>query len=257
MSLFDMQGQNVLITGSSKGIGKAIAMHMALHGASVVISSRKVDVCEQTAGEINSACADGPGRAVVIPCNVSEKEQLQNLVNETRKQLGNIHCLVCNAAVNPFFGPSSEIPDDAFQKIFSVNVLSNHWLANMVLPEMKQRKDGTIIVISSIAAFHGSPTLGAYGISKAADLALVRNLAAEHGPDNVRVNAICPGLVRTDMARALWENPDVLKTVTSTSPLKRIGEPDEIAGAALLLASRAGNFMTGQSITIDGGRCAV
>ena len=251
--LFDLSGKNVLITGSSKGIGKAIARHMALQGANVVISSRKGDICEQVAEEIN---AEGIGRAVAIPCNISHKEQLQMLVTKTRELLGSIHSLVCNAAVNPYYGPSADISDEAFDKILGVNVRSNHWLCNLVLPEMAERQDGTIIIVSSIAAFHGSTVLGAYGISKAADLALVRNIAVEYGPMNIRANAICPGLVKTDFARALWENPETLKMATQGSPLRRIGEPDEIAGAALLMASAAGAFMTGQVITIDGGRCA-
>jgi len=253
--MFDLSGKNILITGSSKGIGKAIAVQMALAGAKVTISSRKEDVCKTVAEEINSALPEGcSGGAVVIPCNINSKESLQNLVDQTHAKLGQIDALVCNAALNPYFGPSADIPDEAFDKIMSANIKSNHWLCNMVLPEMKARKDGSIIIVSSIGGLRGSPVIGAYCISKAADMQLVRNLAVEHGPDNIRINAIAPGLIKTDFARALWENPDILKQATSRSPLKRIGLPDEIAGAAVFMASRAGNFLTGQTLTIDGGQ---
>ncbi|MEH6402365.1 MAG: SDR family oxidoreductase [Sneathiella sp.] len=253
--MFNLSGKNVVITGSSKGIGKSIAQQMALAGAKVTISSRKADVCEEVAKEINDSLPAGStGGAIVIPCNINEKDSLQNLVNEARAQMGQIDVLVCNAALNPYFGPSIDCPDDAFDKIMSANIKSNHWLCNMVLPEMKARKDGAIIIVSSIGGLRGSPVLGAYSISKAADMQLARNLAVEHGPDNIRVNAIAPGLIQTDFARALWENPDILKRATSTAPLKRIGQPDEIAGAAVFLASKAGTFMTGQTLTIDGGQ---
>jgi NAD(P)-dependent dehydrogenase (short-subunit alcohol dehydrogenase family) len=253
--MFDLSGKNVLITGSSKGIGKAIAQQMALAGAKVTISSRKEDVCAEVAKEINDSLPEGStGGAVVIPCNINSKESLQNLVDETHKQLGQIDVLVCNAALNPYFGPSAGIPDDAFDKIMSANIKSNHWLCNMVLPEMSERKDGAIVIVSSIGGLRGSKELGAYSISKAADMQLVRNLAVEYGPDNIRVNAIAPGLIKTDFARALWENPEILKRATSRSPLQRIGLPDEIAGAAIFMASKAGTFLTGQTITIDGGQ---
>ena len=253
--MFDLSGKNILITGSSKGIGKAIAHQMALQGATVTISSRKEDVCAEVAKEINDSLPEGcAGNAIVIPCNINSKESLQNLVDQAHQKMGQIDVLVCNAALNPYFGSSMDIPDDAFDKIMSANIKSNHWLCNMVLPEMKARKDGAIIIVSSIGGLKGSAELGAYCISKAADMQLVRNLAVEHGPDNIRINAIAPGLIKTDFARALWENPDILKKATSRAPLKRIGLPKEIAGAAILMASEAGTFLTGQTITIDGGQ---
>lgn len=251
--MFDLTGKVVLITGSSRGIGKSIAQQMALQGASVVISSRKGDVCEQTAAEINEQTTEGAGRAVSIPCNISSKEQLQSLVDQTRAQLGKIDTLVCNAAVNPYYGSSTTIPDDAFDKVLSSNIKSNHWLCNMVLPDMIERKDGAIIIVSSIAGFHGSSDLGTYAISKAADMQLARNLAVEHGANNVRANAIAPGLVKTDMARSLWENPDILKASLHNMPLQRIAQPEDIAGLAVFLASRAGSYITGQTIVADGG----
>jgi NAD(P)-dependent dehydrogenase (short-subunit alcohol dehydrogenase family) len=249
-TLFDLTGKVALITGSTKGIGKAIAYRMAEHGANVVVSSRKADACDAVTAEINAAF---PGRAVAIPCNVSYKEQLENLVAKTRAKWGKIDILVCNAAVNPYFGPSAGIPDDAFDKIMDVNIRSNHWLSNLVLPEMVARKDGTIVIVSSIGGLRGSSILGAYAISKAADMQLVRNLAVEYGHQNIRVNAICPGLIQTDFAKALWENPEILKASTAGAPLKRIGQPDEIAGMAVFLSSKAGAFTTGQSFVIDGG----
>ncbi|HMJ13380.1 MAG TPA: SDR family oxidoreductase [Polyangiaceae bacterium] len=247
--LFDLGSQVALITGSTKGIGRAIAERMAECGARVVISSRKAVACEQVAAELT---ARGQ-RAIGLACNINDKEQLSKLVDETRKAYGRIDVLVCNAAVNPYYGPSQSIDDGAFDKILSANIRSNHWLCQMVIPEMAERGAGSVIVISSIGGLKGSATLGAYGISKAADMQLVRNLAVEWGSRNVRVNAIAPGLVRTDFARALWENPKVYESAVSRYPLGRIGEPDEIAGAAVFLASQAGSFMTGQTLVIDGG----
>jgi NAD(P)-dependent dehydrogenase (short-subunit alcohol dehydrogenase family) len=252
-NLFDLTGKVALITGSSKGIGRAIAEEMARQGARVVISSRKAEVCEEVANAINAECDGEPGEAVPIAAHIGHKEELERLVNETREKLGQIDILVCNAAVNPFFGPMRELPDSAFEKILNTNIISNHWLAQLVLPEMVERKDGVIIIVSSVGGLKGSGELGAYCISKAADLQLVRNLAVENGPHNVRVNAISPGLIRTDFARALWENPDILEKRTAGDPLRRIGEPEEVAGIAVYLASKAGTFTTGQNFVVDGG----
>src|ERR1700674_4368739 len=250
MTLFDMSGKVAVITGSSRGIGKAIAERMAEHGAKVVISSRKPGPCDEVAAAIN---AKHKGAAIAVPANISSKEDLQRLVDETRKAFGKVDILVCNAASNPYFGPMAGIQDDQFRKILDNNIISSHWLIQLVVPQMIARKDGAIIIVSSIGGIRGTPVLGAYGISKAADFALARNLAIEYGPHNVRVNCIAPGLIKTDFARALWENPQTLKYVTDTTPLRRIGEPDEIAGAAVFLASAAGSYTTGQAIVIDGG----
>ena len=250
MNLFDLTGKVAIITGSSRGIGRAIAERMADHGAKVVISSRKAGPCDEVAAEINAA---HPGHAIAVPASISSKADLQRLVDETRKAFGKIDILVCNAASNPYYGPMAGIEDDQFRKILENNVIANHWMVQMVAPEMVARKDGAIIIVSSIGGLLGSPVIGAYNISKAADFQLARNLAVDLGPDNVRVNCIAPGLIKTDFAKALWDNPDTLKRATSGSPLRRIGEANEIAGAAVFLASAAGTFMTGQAIVIDGG----
>jgi len=254
MNLFDLSGKVALITGSTKGIGEAIAHRMAEHGAKVVISSRKADACEKVANDINTE--RGTKVAVPIPCNINYKEQLQQLVDETHKQFGKIDILVCNAALNPAYGPMSKIDDSAFDKILSANIKSNHWLAQMVLPDMIEKKDGSIIIVSSVGGYRGSTVIGTYCISKAADLQLARNLAYENGPNNIRVNCIAPGLVKTDFARALWDTPEAERRSSAGNPLRRLGEPDDIAGAAVFLASRAGAWMTGQSIIVDGGALA-
>ena len=249
--LFDLTGKVAIVTGSSRGIGRAIAEGLAHHGAKVVISSRKQDACEEVAKAINEA--HGEERAIAIAASISEKEALQSLVDETKQRLGKIDILVCNAASNPYYGPMAGITDEQFRKILDNNVVANHWLVQMIAPDMLERGSGSIIIVSSVGGLTSSTVIGAYNISKAADLQLVRNLAAEFGPKGVRVNAIAPGLVRTDFARALWENPEILKRVTSVAALKRIGEPPELAGAAIFLASDASSFVTGQTLVVDGG----
>lgn len=251
MSQFDLSGHVAIITGSSRGIGKASAWELAEHGAKVVISSRKQDACDEVAAEINGKF--GEGTAIAVAANISDKAGLQHLVDEARAAFGKVDILVCNAASNPYYGPQEGIADDQFRKILDNNIVSNHWLISMVAPEMRDRKAGSIIIISSIGGIRGTPIIGAYAISKAADMQLARNLAHEYGPFNVRVNCIAPGLIRTDFARALWENEAAVKARNATTPLRRIGEPEEIAGAVVFLASQASAFMTGQTIVIDGG----
>ncbi|HEV3088457.1 MAG TPA: SDR family oxidoreductase [Candidatus Elarobacter sp.] len=249
MSLFELNGKVAVITGSSRGIGRAIAERMAEAGAKVVISSRKADACAEVA---NMITARG-GTAIAHAASISDKAALQGLVDHALQEWGRIDILVCNAAVNPYFGPLLNISDEAFDKIMASNVRSNLWLCSMVIPQMAERNDGAVIVVSSIAGLKGNTALGAYGISKAADLQLVRNLAVEYGPRNVRVNAIAPAIIRTDFARKLWEDPVIYGNAVKGYPLRRIGEPDEVAGAAIFLASRAGAFVTGQAIVVDGG----
>lgn len=248
-SLFDLTGKAAIVTGSTKGIGRAIAEELARAGASVVISSRKPESCEDVAAAIRNEGLE----ATAIPCHIGKREDVEHLVSETRKRYGKIDILVCNAAVNPYYGPMSGLSDEAFSKVIDSNVRSNLWLCNLAIPGMAERKDGSVIIVSSIGGLRGSTHLGIYAISKAADFQLARNLAMEWGPQNIRVNCIAPGLVKTDFARALWENPDMLAKSEASTPLRRIGEPDDIAGAAVFLASRAGKWMTGQVIVIDGG----
>jgi NAD(P)-dependent dehydrogenase (short-subunit alcohol dehydrogenase family) len=252
MSLFDLTGKVAVVTGSSRGIGKAIVQRLAEHGAKVVVSSRKSAACEEVAASINAK--HGAGAALAIPANISSRDELQNLVDETVRVNGQIDILVCNAASNPYYGPLGGIADEQFRKILDNNIISNHWLISMVAPAMQARKDGVIVIVSSIGGLKGNAIIGAYNISKAADFSLARNLAVEFGADNVRVNCIAPGLIKTDFARALWENPKTLAAFNARTPLARIGDPDEIAGAAVFLASRAGAYMTGQTIVIDGGQ---
>ena len=247
--LFSLHGQVAVVTGASKGIGRAIAEAMAAAGAKVVISSRKGDACEEVAGAINEA----GGEALALACNIAHKSDLQGLVDGTREHWGRIDTLVCNAAVNPYFGPLAEVPDEAYDKTMNANLRSNLWLCNMVIPGMAARGGGAVILLSSIAGLKGHGSLGVYALSKAAAMQLARSLAVEWGRSNMRVNTIAPGLVRTDMARALWDDPDRLASALERYPLGRIGEPRDIAGAAVFLASRAGNFMTGQTLVIDGG----
>jgi NAD(P)-dependent dehydrogenase (short-subunit alcohol dehydrogenase family) len=247
--VFDLTGKVAVITGSSKGIGRAIAEALARAGAKVVVSSRKVEGSE----EVASALRKEKREAIAIACHIGRREDCEALVAKTRAQWGQIDVLVCNAAVNPYYGPMTGLGDDAFDKVMQTNVRSNLWLANLVQPEMAARRDGVVIIVSSIGGLKGTDALGIYAISKAADMQLARNLAVEWGPHNIRVNCIAPGLVRTDFARALWENPKLLESTERRTPLRRIGEPDDIAGAAVFLASRAGAWMTGQTIVIDGG----
>ncbi len=248
-NLFDLSGKVALVTASSRGIGRGIAERMAEAGAKVVISSRKADACAAVVDDFTKRGLT----AISVPCNVSAKEELQNLADKTLQKWGRIDVLVCNAGINPVYGSLSEITDAAFDKIMATNVRSTLWLCNMVIPQMAQRKDGAVILISSVAGLKGNKVIGTYGISKAAEMQLTRNLAVEWGKQNIRVNAIAPGIIRTDFAKALYENPEILKRVQAQAPLGRIGEVDEIAGIAVMLASKAGAFMTGQVIVADGG----
>jgi NAD(P)-dependent dehydrogenase (short-subunit alcohol dehydrogenase family) len=246
---FRLDGKVAIITGSSRGIGRSIAETMARLGAKVVVSSRKAEPCEEVAAAVR---AEG-GEATVIPCNIGRKDEVEALVARTKAQWGQVDILVCNAAVNPAYGPMGELTDEAFDKIMGSNVKSNLWLCNLVMPDMAKQGGGAVVIVSSIAGLRASPMLGGYGISKAADFALARNLAAEWGPKNVRINCIAPGLVKTDFAKALWENEEAVKRRNAITPLRRIGEPDEIGPIAAFLAAPASSFITGQVIVADGG----
>ena len=250
MNLFDLTGKVAIVTGSSRGIGRAIAEGFAEAGARVVISARNQAPCDEVAAAIR---AKG-GEALAVTARISDHAQLENLVARTRAEWGRIDILVCNAAINPHYGSLADLSDQAFERMMTNNVLSNLWLSKMVGPEMRERRDGSIIFIISIGALKASTVIGMYGVTKAADFALCRSLAAEWGPDGVRVNCIAPGLIETDFARALYEDPERRARVEAETPLRRLGQPEDIAGAALLLASPAGAFITGTIITVDGGR---
>jgi len=247
--LFDLRGQVAVITGSSRGIGRSIAEQMALAGARVVISSRKADACEATA----QALRDAGGEALAIAANISKQEDLERLIATTLDTWGRVDTMVCNAASNPYFGPMAGLDAQVFDKIMHNNVLANLWLANRVAPQMAERKQGSVIIVSSIGGLRGDRFLGAYNISKAADMQLVRNLAVEWGGRGIRFNAIAPGLIRTDFARALWQNPELAAQIERATPLQRLGDPDDIGGIAVFLASRAAAYITGQVIVADGG----
>ena len=247
--MFDLTGKVAIITGSSRGIGQAIAEQFARAGAKVVISSRKIDACQIVADGIRAKDYE----AIAVECNVGDKAQVQALFDATMKKWGRVDILVCNAATNPTYGPMSTLSDGAFDKIMRVNVQSTIWLSNLVAPVMIKNGGGSIILLSSITALIGNTVIGAYGMSKAAEAALARNLAHELGPKNIRVNAIAPGLVKTEFARALWENPKMLAKQENETPLRRIGQPDDIAGVAHFLAAPASAYVTGQVIVADGG----
>ena len=248
--LFDLTGKVALLTGASKGMGRAMAEALAEHGANVVLSSRKQDACDAAAAEINALC--GEERAVGVACNAGYRDQLENLVAQTHDRFGLIDVLVSNAGVNPFYGPMSEIPDEAFDKIMSTNVKAAHWVCQMAARDMVEKGGGSIIVMSSAGAFKPSEVLGAYSISKLADIGLVRNLALEYGPSGVRANAICPSVIKTDFAQALWDNPEAAQREREL-PLRRFGEADDLKGIAVYLASDASAYMTGQALTFCGG----
>ncbi len=245
--MFDLTGLVAIVTGSSRGIGRSIAENMARAGARVVVSSRKEDACVAVVDAITAA----GGEAIAVPCNISYKEQLQGLVERALAEWGRIDTLVCNAAVNPYFGPMAAMPDDAYDKIMNSNVRSNFWLCNMAAPHMT--RGGSIIIVSSIGGNQGSGTLAVYGMSKAADSSLVKSLAVEWGPVGIRANCIAPGLIKTDFSRALWENERLLGAVERRTPVRRMGLPDDVGGVAVFLASQASAYITGQTIVVDGG----
>ena len=246
---FDLTGQVAIITGSSRGIGRSIAENMAAMGAKVVVSSRKAEACEEVAAGIRKA----GGEATVIAANISRKDEVEALVSKTVEKYGRLDCMVSNAAVSPYFGPMTGLEDDAFDKLMNNNVRSTLWLAKLSKPHMEKVGGGTIIIISSIGGIRAGGNLGGYGVSKAADFGLARALATEWGVDNIRINCIAPGLVKTDFAKALWEDDVRRKRTEATTPLRRLGEPDDIGGVAAFLASKAAAFITGQIIVADGG----
>jgi NAD(P)-dependent dehydrogenase (short-subunit alcohol dehydrogenase family) len=253
MNLFDLSGKVAIVTGSSRGIGRAIAEAFAEAGAKVVISARNQGPCD----EVVAAIRDKGGEAIAVTARISDHVQLENLVAKTRAQWGGVDILVCNAGINPHYGPLEALTDQVFERMMTNNVLSNLWLSKLVVPDMKAKRDGSIIFISSIGGLKSSTVIAMYGVTKAADIALCRSLAAEWGPAGIRVNCIAPGLVETAFARALYEDPERRARREAETPLRRLGQPEDIAGAAMLLASRAGAFITGQTLVVDGGTMIV
>lgn len=247
--MFDLSGKVAIVTGGSRGIGRSVCENMARAGARVVVTSRKLDACEEVAEAIR---ADG-GEALAIASSLGKQDQLEAMVRQTIDAWGKVDILVCNAAINPYYGPLAELSNEVFDKMMHSNVRDNLFLCKQVLPGMAEREDGCILVVSSVGGIRGNSVLGAYGMTKAADMALVRNLAVEWGKKNIRVNCIAPGLIKTDFARALWENPDMRKHLENMTPIGRIGEPDDIGLLVTFLATKGGDFITGETIVADGG----
>ena len=248
-SLFDLHDRVALVTGATRGIGRAIAEQMGGAGAQVIVSSENSGDCEQAAREMRSGGLD----VIAIPCDVSSRGDLEALVSRTLELRERIDVLVCNAGVAPHLGPIATASDADWDRTMTVNLRSVLWLTSLVIPGMAVRGGGAVIITSSIAGIRGNKAIGLYGVSKAANAELARNLAVEWGPRNVRVNAISPGLIRTEFARPLLDNADVMERRLALTPLRRAGEPDEIAGVAVMLAARAGAFITGQNLIVDGG----
>jgi len=250
--LFDLSDKVAIITGSSRGLGFASALRMAEHGAKVVVSGRKADACEAAAAEINKS-AKGTGQAIAIACNIGRKAEVENLVQRTLSQWGRIDIVMANAAIHPWVGSVLDLPDETFAKFMQVNLQSSIWFAQMTVPGMIERGYGRFIVVASIVGILGDPETGTYGLTKAGDMQFVRNMAMEFASKGVCANCIAPGTFKTEMARSQWENEELVKWYQQRNPSKRFGEVDEIAGLALLLASRAGGYINGQTIAVDGG----
>lgn len=248
-SRFKLDGKVAIVTGSSKGIGESIARGLAEFGAKVVVSSRKQEAVDEVAAGFR---ADGLD-AHAIACHVGDPDQLSALVEGTVAKYGGVDILVNNAATNPFYGPLTQVDSDTFDKIMHTNVKSCHLLGNIVQPIMQSRGGGSIINIASVGGLKAPEGIAIYGVSKAALIMLSQTQAKEWGPAGIRVNIICPGLIKTKFSAALWQNEKMLKAVERSFPSGRIGEPDEMAGLAVFLASEAASYCSGGVYTADGG----
>jgi dehydrogenase/reductase SDR family protein 4 len=246
---FSLEGKVAIITGSSKGIGKAIAKGLAENGAQVVISSRSQEACDGVVTEFKKEGLN----AIGIACHVGKEDQCKQLIAKTIKIFGRIDILVNNAAINPVYSPIEEVDSVIFDKIMDINVKAPWALSNLVLPHLQANKNGSIINIASVEALTPGYGLGIYSTSKAAILMLTKNQAKEWGVHGIKVNAICPGLIKTKFSAALWQNEKMLNKLEKSIPSGRMGMPEEIVGLACLLASDAGNYMTGGVYTADGG----
>jgi NAD(P)-dependent dehydrogenase (short-subunit alcohol dehydrogenase family) len=247
--IFDLTGKVAVVTGASKGIGEAIARYLADFGAKVVISSRKQADLDELASQMRQSGAT----VTAVEAHTGDEAQLKNLFDKTIEIYGGIDILVNNAATNPYFGPTADCPDNAYDKIMDINVKSPFQLSKMVYPIMKQRGGGSIINISSIAGFTPDPGLGIYSVSKAALNMLTKVFAKEWGPDGIRVNSVCPGLIKTKFSQALWQNEKILDHFTKRLPIARMGTVEEIASFVLYLASDASGYCTGGLYSADGG----
>jgi dehydrogenase/reductase SDR family protein 4 len=247
--LFSLEGKVALITGASKGIGQAIAELYAAAGAKVVVSSRKKEAVDEVAKTITN----NGGQALAIACNVGDASDISRLVDQTVATHGTIDILVNNAATNPTFGPVVLTNEAAFDKIMNVNVKAPFELAKKVYPLMKEKKSGSVINISSVGGLRPESGLGIYSVSKASLISLTKVMAKEWGDDNIRVNAICPGLIKTKFSEALWSNEKIMNVMMKMVAIKRVGTPEEIAALALFLASEAASYCTGSVFTADGG----
>ncbi len=248
-SKFDLTGKVAIITGSSKGIGLSIARGLAENGAKVVISSRKQDAVDAMAQEFKKAGLE----AIGIACHIGDGEQREQLIAKTMEAYGRIDVLVNNAAINPFYGPLEAAEEEVFDKIMNVNVKAPWLLSNLALPHMKGTGGGSIINIASVEGIHPGFRLGLYSITKSALIMLTKNQAKEWGKHGIRSNVVCPGLIKTKFSESLWSNEKLVEQYTGIVPLKRVAEPDEMAGIVMLLASDAGSYMTGGVYTADGG----
>jgi dehydrogenase/reductase SDR family protein 4 len=251
-SRFDLTGKVALVTGGTRGIGRAIAFEFARAGAHVVVSSRKADAVTSTASALR---ADG-GAATGVPANVGRPGEVATLLETTLAAAGGLDILVNNAATNPVYGPITDVNDEAFDKIMAVNVKAPWDLARRALPHMVARGGGSVINISSIGGLSPEPNLGIYSVSKAALVMLTRTMAREWGPQGVRANVICPGFIKTDFSAALWKNEAIAAHVIAETPIARIGEPEDVSGLALFLASDAAAYCTGGVYMADGGYLA-
>lgn len=247
--LFDLSGKVAIVTGASRGIGLAIAERLAEAGAKVVLSSRKQDSLDEVASDFKAKGYD----ATPIAAHNGDKAALQALVAKTVETYGGVDILINNAATNPHFGTLLDSEDSMWQKTIEVNIMGNFWLTQACVPSMRERSGGKIVNVASVNGIRPGTFQGIYSMTKAAVINLTQTLAMELGSDNIQVNAIAPGLVKTKFAQAIWENDALLDGITNRTPLKRIGEPDEIAGMALFLSSPASNFATGQVFVVDGG----
>jgi len=250
--LFDLSGKVALVTGASKGIGAAMARGLAEFGASVVVSSRKQQAVDTVAESLKSDGMEAAG----IAANVGKLEDIHHLVDQTVDLYGGLDIVINNAAANPVFGPIQNTDQGAFDKIIDVNLKGPFELCKKAYPLLKQRGGGSIIHISSIGGITPEPGIGIYSVSKAAIINLTQAMAQDWGADNIRVNAICPGLIKTRFSEALWGDEDILKRFLTKIPLNRPGEPEDIAGLAVFLASDASAYCTGSVYMMDGGYIA-